>query len=422
MLRAFVAGPPEYVNRVKVSVERYSNISIPYTASAPSHAIEILERGVDCHVLLLGFSEPETKELLSVAIRYGQNIIPFVSVTDILTGYTTWTPYRARPILEGTEANALYNLAVNTPEIEKQEYIPQDTEYRTRIVHQKTQKDVVVIPSKVISFFDFKGGVGKTTLTVAVAKSVAALTSKRVCICDLDVSRNYGDVIKYLNLEEHKVKHTMVSWENFPYNQKNDWEIVRNHLLEVKENLYILPGIGSITNIKKLKPDLILKILEVLRKHFTLIVFDLGNSMNNLIVKVLEVTDELFLVNKPSEPEMKSLISFVNQDLPHLIDKSQVSLIYSLTTPGMKIGARDMHNSPLGISCIAEIPRDNHVELSIANNSYVPALPEDDNSFTRELEKVLFKIYPREAYRKTTKKQGFWKLFKKKPFADIKVL
>lgn len=428
MLKIFVAGPHEFVDQVRQNSQR-PNIFIPYIATDPAQAIDLFERsGRYCNILLLGFCIDDTRAVIEALNRFSVNIIPFVSAEDLLEAYTIWTPYQVQVVKRGQEIDGIWDAVkdIQLPEVGfNEEYSPKETISRVESIENKTTPNAITAPRKVVSAFDFKGGVGKTALIVSTAKSIASLTSLKVCILDLDVTRDYGDAVKYLGLPDNAVKHTVVSWKNFPFARKADWDTVKNYLLEGWENghlpeeakgkLYLLPGIAGMTDSGDLSQELVIKVLEVLRRHFDIILCDLGNVLNDVVVAVMEASDEMFLVNKPSAPEMKALVNFTKNTLPLIqISRSQISLVYNQVIAGMKLKKQDIKNSNyVNFPCIAELPRDMAVELGICNDCYVPYLPKDKIPFTLELTKVLYKIYPRAIYQDLHSQSWWDKFFRK---------
>jgi Flp pilus assembly CpaE family ATPase len=409
MLRVFVAGPPDFVGRIVREADAIQDkLRVVFLANEPSIAVDLLERNAqDCHAVLLGFPDEQTnKLLLDVAMRYGTKFVPFVVVTDLLTGFKQWMPYKAQPVLPNKELSRMLEYFEQIP-IESEEKVffekDSDVEIQTRVdrVRDKSRNVAISIPRKVVSIFSTKGGIGKTVIAVATAQSVIALAGLRVCIIDLDLTKGYGNAIKYLGCigaDKYQVETTVVAWKDFPYDQKTVWETVERFLFKARNNLYVLPGLRSTAEAQHLTPELILGVLDVLKRHFDLIIMDLGNNLTNLAVSSMEMSDEIFLINSLDTPEIDDMKEFLDDILPYIrVPRSQVNVVFNRIIPEQRFNVEDVA-AYIGLPCVAAIPEDMEVRKRLANKGQVPYLGEQDIPFTRELEKILFRLFPREIF------------------------
>jgi len=137
----------------------------------------------------------------------------------------------------------------------------------------------------VISIFSSKGGVGKTSIALALAKAAAENSSKRVCIVEFDFSP--GDFVTILNLDRRKgifeAAHTGVKWAvQRPFKEKFDvlvggypdtYEMIKAE--QFKRILYELDSMYDIVFVD-LQPSFIEPAVDVfdISKHILLIVED----------------------------------------------------------------------------------------------------------------------------------------------------
>lgn len=413
MIKVFVAGDNSFIDRIRQDAERIPEVNVVFIAADPSTAIDLLERHVrECHAVLLGFDEERNKTMINIGFRYNASFVPFIMVEDIKTGYKTWTPYKARPVLFGQEIAAIKEHFKDMPlaaepttsrfetPVTSEASISRDISARVDAVRDSSRGGGEV-RQKMISLFSFKGGVGKTAITVALGSSVAALTQLNTVIVDLDTTREMGDVVKYLGYVGEKkmnITASAAAWRDFPFERKADWGIVQSYLLKVRPRLFVLPGVKNISNNSILTPELIQQIIDVLSRHFDLILFDLGNHLTDQSVTAMETSNDLFLVDTLDLPEIDSLKDFLNNTIPHIkIQRSQISVIFNRIIPGLKHNEEDA-SLHIGSPCIAAIPEDMEVRKMLGNDSLIPYLGSVDIPFTRELEKVLMKIFPREVF------------------------
>gem|GEM_PF-3931494 len=419
MIKLFVAGTPDFVSRIVREADSVQQVRVVSIANDPASAVDLLERRVrECHAVLFGFPDDITSILIETSFRYGAGFVPFVSVPDLQAGFKKWVAVRAYPVLNGKEIGSILDYfsgrpAVLQPQPEPFE-VERDEDIETRVVSVKKRSatGAVGVPRKVASFFSFKGGVGKTVLTVSVAQSIAALTDLRVCIVDMDMSRNYGDVVKYLDYLGHRkgaIEHTLVTWRDFLFEQKAVWETVEAFLLKVRQKLYILPAVKSVTESGAITPELVAKTTDALRRHFDLVLFDLGNYLTDLVIVAMEASDEIFLVDTLDIPELDSLKEFLEATLPYVrVQKSQVNLVFNRIIPDQKFTVEDSA-AFVGLPCVAAIPEDMELRKMLANTGRVPFLGGHDIPFTKELEKILFRLFPREIFGEEPRKESFFR-------------
>ena len=427
MINLFVAGPSSFVDRIISESEHLNIIRIVGNQTDAAATVDAVERyGNECDAILLGFEETYNEDLVKIMVRYAVRFTPFVVVDDLYAGLKKWMRYKTQAvenrnelaqIINFFEDSNMFNNANKRDDVyglgnkEHESESESDIDYRVDLAKERTRTGAVGVRNKVISMFSFKGGVGKTTLTTAIAQSVVATTDLRVCIIDLDTSRDYGDIVKYLGYmgsEKKKIVHTAVSWANFPYNQKNSQDVVENHLLRVRKNLFVLPGMKSMTDTSELNAKLMHDIIDVLKKHFDLVLLDLGNYLTDIAIACMEMSDYVFMINTLSITEIDSLKEFLDNTIPYVkIQKSQVQVIFNKVLPNSKFTINEVAGF-IGYQAITGVPADPEADRMISFEGKVPYYGGQDLPFTKALEPILVYIFPREIYAK--KENGSKKL------------
>jgi len=125
---------------------------------------------------------------------------------------------------------------------------------------------------------------------------------------------------------------------------------------------------------------------------------DLGNNLTNLAVSSMEMSDEIFLINSLDTPEIDDMKEFLDDILPYIrVPRSQVNVVFNRIIPEQRFNVEDVATY-IGLPCVAAIPEDMEMRKRLANKGQVPYLGEQDIPFTRELEKILFRLFPREIF------------------------
>jgi chromosome partitioning protein len=108
--------------------------------------------------------------------------------------------------------------------------------------------------TKIISFINLKGGVGKTTLTVNIASILAKVHSKKVLVVDLDPQTN-ATVSLISQTEWEKVnlrKQTLYHLFNDKINSGSDFDLGKAIIKNVAniQNLNLLPSSLNLVEIQ----------------------------------------------------------------------------------------------------------------------------------------------------------------------------
>lgn len=430
MLRMFVAGSDKFVNRIKESAEEYANIDIAYAAYDPQSTVESFERSGPYHALLLGFEPEENRSLLAMLMRHSVSVVPFVSVDNMAVEWDKWTSLKACIVQEGNEMEGIWrhfrNVPLSTPAVE--EYISEDTTFRMKGVISENRKKVVTVPRETIGIYSWKGGVGKSTFLDSLVQSIGHLTTAKICILDTDTSRDVSDVLMYLGfIPPPDDLHSMIAWRSWFKDRRVNEDSIMKFLFKVQDNIYFLPAISSMADKDAFDKDinLVPEILSVLKRYFDLIVIDVGNNLENAQLLALDIADQIFLICEPSISEMATLKKFINDTFPIIANhKNKMSFIYNKVISEKRYGQNECNQKnfakfapaqSVGITCIAELPLDMMVMTSVRQKAYTPFFPVDNTPYTREMKKVIEKIYPGGLLtnlQTDTKMQGFYRKMK----------
>ena len=152
--------------------------------------------------------------------------------------------------------------------------------------------------TEVISFFSTKGGVGKTTLALNTAVSLASFFQKKTLLIDLDLS-GPQDMVKMLNMSAHKSMLNLIhSWESI----KNNPDNIRKFITSTNiANLGILPAILHPRESARISSNNVKDVLDVLTKwpEYEYIIVDAGRDLTDHLIRVFDSSSLIFLVVTP---------------------------------------------------------------------------------------------------------------------------
>ncbi|MDR1759781.1 MAG: ParA family protein [Fibrobacter sp.] len=186
--------------------------------------------------------------------------------------------------------------------------------------------------NKVIAVCNQKGGVGKTTTTVNLAASFAAL-EKRVLLIDMDPQGNASQGLGYNEAQDedvHEALHMASNPDNVSY------EALKPMLKPTALNyLTIMPSgpdlavleielVNAMSRERRLE-----RIISVLRDHFDFIIIDSPPSLNLLTLNILTAANSVLI---PVQCEYYALQGLA--ELFNTIRLVQKNLNHSLTVEG----------------------------------------------------------------------------------------
>ena len=190
---------------------------------------------------------------------------------------------------------------------------------------EKAKKLVVKSPDekgKLITFFNTKGGVGKTLYCINTALYAAKMyPSKKVVLVDFDL--DFGDTANFLGLEP---KITALSWQHIPEDSLKGAEL-ENYLLSHPSGIYLLPAPIPPINEEIFTFQVAQKILTTLKRHFDLVLVDTGPTLRDLVVINVENADRIFLVTTPSISSLRNVYDLVRIFEGLKVDPAKINII-----------------------------------------------------------------------------------------------
>lgn len=150
---------------------------------------------------------------------------------------------------------------------------------------------------KIISFYSFKGGVGKSILSLNTAVLLSKKLDKKVLLLDLDL--HFGDISLLTNKHLEKTILDLVD-----DNMIDSYELIQPYLFKYCENMDILFAPLSPEGADYISKDTIKNILERVKSHYDLILIDTGVNFDENTLFALDIADKILFV---SSMEMSSL-------------------------------------------------------------------------------------------------------------------
>ncbi|MBB5173481.1 AAA family ATPase [Texcoconibacillus texcoconensis] len=255
---------------------------------------------------------------------------------------------------------------------------------------------------KIVTVCSTKGGVGKTTISVNLAVSLAK-EEKSVAIVDLDLQ--FGDVSISLDVQPKK---TIYDWIKEVY--ETERQEVLSYMTKHSSGVEVMPAPTLPEFADIVTGEIVSHLLERLQKEYDFIIIDTPPALIETTLVALEQSDEIFLITSMDLPTIKNgKLAIDTLDLLGLKGRIKVVLNRDAEMEGMNRGTVE---NILGMSIYSRIPSDYKVVVSSLNqgNPFVIAHPR--SSLSKSIEELSNKLTDKDD-EKENKKGLFKRLFKK---------
>jgi pilus assembly protein CpaE len=149
---------------------------------------------------------------------------------------------------------------------------------------------------QVLTVFGSKGGVGTTTVAVNLAVSLAQGPRKHT-VALLDMNTLFGEIPLFLEMAPK------FNWSEITKNiDRLDGTFLQNILTRHRSGLQVLPSPAYLNGHVRPTPEIMKRLLGLMRSLFDFVVIDAGQSTDDTSLKVMEISDTLLLVTILSLP------------------------------------------------------------------------------------------------------------------------
>lgn len=142
----------------------------------------------------------------------------------------------------------------------------------------------------VINIVGSKGGIGTTTIAVNFATCLCELLDSRKSVALIDMNLLFGEVPLFLDIEP------VFNWGEVAKNiSRLDSTYLMSILSKHPSGVRVLPSPTQLDGVNPATPDIIESLLRFMQSEFDYIVIDSGQSLNDLSLKVLELSDTVLI-------------------------------------------------------------------------------------------------------------------------------
>jgi pilus assembly protein CpaE len=269
-------------------------------------------------------------------------------------------------------------------------------ERREKAPHEGGEKK----KGKIIDVIGSKGGVGNTTIAVNLAASlIESAGSPLVALIDMNLL--FGEIPIFLNIESG------FNWGEIARNiSRLDSTFLMSILSKHSSGVYVLPSPTGLDGVNVANPEIIEKLLGLMRNVFDYIVIDGGQALDDISLKILEMSDMVLLIAILSLPCLTNVkrILWIFQKLGYP-QQEMIKIIINRHSKKSVISLKEAEES-INQKFFWFVPNDYFTTMSAINQGKTLLSVAPGAEVSRNLRELASRFIEKEEKEKA--KGGFW--------------
>ena len=227
-----------------------------------------------------------------------------------------------------------------------------------------TLSDETGEPGRVITVFSTKGGSGKSVVATNLACAMARRSEKPVALVDAHLQ--FGDVAVMLKLQP---QHTVV--EAVQSIDKLDPGLIRAFMsVHEPSGLLVLPAPLEPAFADQISGSDLVRVIELLRSFCGAVIVDTPAFFNEVVLSILETSDDVVLVAGMDIPNIKNVKIGLNTLAMLDTPREKLHLVLNRADSKVKLDIGEVERT-LQVSAVAHVPSDVVVPISVNKGSPV---------------------------------------------------
>jgi len=237
-----------------------------------------------CNLLILEIGEDLQKE--------SELIHEILASGEVETIFVTSSRFEADILVQALRAGVKEFLS---QPIKREDLLSALLKFRGR-TSNATRKEGKRKRGKIIHVIGGKGGVGATTVAVNLSTHLAH-SNRSQSVVLLDMNLLFGEIPTFLDIQSD------FSWGEVVKNiSRLDVTYLKSVLAEHPSGIFVLPSPTGLDGVNRATPEIIEKLLKVMQETFDFIVVDGGPSIDEISLKIIEMSDTVLVISILSLP------------------------------------------------------------------------------------------------------------------------
>lgn len=252
---------------------------------------------------------------------------------------------------------------------------------------------------RVITFFNVKGGAGKSVISSNVAAMLARFWKKKVVLLDLNLA--FGDQGILLGLPADNHIHKLLS-ERPPLKISHIEKQLTKHSSGLK--VLLPPPLPELA--ETIKPEFVENVIDILRAHYDFVIIDTHNQLTELEIKVLEISDLIMLVMTMELTFIKNTKLLLDLLLRLKVPREKIKVILNRAFKNMGLEPSKVEKS-LRYAISHFIPSDGNIVVPSVNQGipFVLSKSSDGTAILMAVKKLCARLTGEEL------EKGTWNMF-----------
>ncbi len=350
---------PEFIGRLETLLGREEGVSLASAVSA-SGAVETAVRE-KAHVVVFGPSIP-----IDAAITAGEELTSRARPIECVLVAQKVTPELLRMAMRAGFRDVVSSEGSTYGDVGAAIKSAHDISGRSQSADDSGSHEVPTAPrpSKIVTVFSTKGGVGKTVIASNLGVALASELKKRVVLLDLDLE--FGDAAIMLKLEP-----TRTIFDAAQAFDRLDAEMLRGFLTEHSSGLKVLLAPRRSEDAESVTTARISRIIGLLGEIADYVVVDTAGRFDEAVLTAIDRSDKVLAVATMEVPSIKSTKVSLEKLKQLGYSNGGVQLVLNRSDSKVFLEAQEVERA-IGGRILARIPSDRAVPRSV--NKGVPVV------------------------------------------------
>lgn len=371
LIKILIADDMEdFRSNVKRMLNTQSHLSVVGEAKNGQETIE-LAKELKPHIILMDINMPEVDGLKATEILHRE----FPNIFSIIMSIQGEQEYFRRAMKAGAKDFLVKPFSTS-------DLVDTINNVYQSWIKEKAESGELESNAEIVTFFSTKGGVGKTTLAVNLAASLALRGKKTLLV---DASLQFGDVAITLNQNSRKTIHNISELEKISYDD------IQRNLVKHSSGMDMLLAPREPVFAEAVKTAHIKTVIDLVRPVYQYVVFDMPPAITEKELLILDKTDLLLLVATLEITSLKNTKLCLKTFKDIGFETNRVKLILNKDISNVGISKSDLEKG-LAIPVFSVVPMEAEIAQRSLNQGESFVVKSPESNLSRAVENIADKI------------------------------